>query len=116
MDKHPEDGGAARSTKGPWRVHRDERGRGYEIVSSGGGGRRAREICRINSRRQGAGRGVAVRYFEHPDDAANADLLAAAPDLAHALQNLLSALRPEEASYEKCRDAPGIAETALRKA
>lgn len=77
---------------GPWIVHRDAKGRGYEIESRPPGDRGiyAREICRINSRRQGAKRGQSVRWFEHPDDAANAYLLAAAPDL-------LAVLRIEEA-------------------
>lgn len=76
-------------TPGPWVVHRDERGRGYEINSVKEGERYAREICRINFRRQGASRGVAVRYFEHPEDAANIDLLVAAPELAKALAALV---------------------------
>lgn len=79
-------------TPEPWRVHKDERGRGYEIVSEGSLGaepRAAREVCRINNARQGAKRGVPVRYWEHPEAAANADLLAASPRLAGLLARCL---------------------------
>ncbi len=65
-------------TSGPWYVHKDQSFRGYEISSRGCGGR---EVCRINSRRSGAKRGMGVRFFPHPDDEHNANLLAAAPDL-----------------------------------
>ena len=73
---------AATHTPEPWRVHRDERGRGYEIVSADTstgdartGSQYGREVCRINSARNGTKRGQPVRYWEHPDDAANADFI-----------------------------------------
>ena len=66
-------------TPGPWTVHKDEMGRGYEILgnapSPGWGSLGHKEICRINSRRTGAKRGMSPSYYEHPDDAANADYI-----------------------------------------
>ena len=78
---------ATKHTLGPWWVFTESNGSGFEIY----GGRAPqkkhdREVCRINAARSGAHRGQAVRYYLHPDDAANAHLIAASPKMYAALE------------------------------
>ncbi|MCE5212640.1 MAG: hypothetical protein LLG40_13950 [Deltaproteobacteria bacterium] len=90
-------------TKGPWIIHKDEMGRGYEIYGNapapGWGSLGHQEVCRINAKKHGARRGMAVSYTEHPDDEANARLIAAAPELLEACKEALSII-------EKYSDVP----------
>lgn len=85
-------------TPGPWRVHKDEHGRGYEIYGNapapGWGQLGHKEVCRINAKKHGAKRGMSASYAEHPDDGANAAFIVRAcnchDELVEAVNRLLA--------------------------
>jgi hypothetical protein len=74
---------------GPWTVHKDSRGRGYEIYGKHPNGFPA-EVCRINNRRRGAHRGESVQWIEERTTPANVALIVAAPDLLSVCKQLIA--------------------------
>jgi hypothetical protein len=108
-------------TKGPWRYHKDENGRGYEFYGQTkdkrfGFEQSYKEICRINSRKTGARRGMSPTFYSHPEDQANAAFIVRACNSHDELLEALKTAQVRIFMLEGASDEYNKADAAIDKA
>lgn len=95
---------SAQHTSGPWRIT----GSKTKYVEASIGNGRVQEVCAVGPTEADDGYG--------PTQAANARLIAAAPDLLEALQAVLSRIEKSEEWWMDCPDRGGFDAEAIRAA